>query len=627
MALLSVSNLEKYFGDELLFTGASFMIEENEKIGFVGANGAGKTSLFNMILDNLSYDAGEIIKSKGLKIGYVKQHMDITSDKTVIEELMEVYKDVSDCEAELEKIASDIENGAGDIEELIKRQTYLTEHFERRGGYMYKSFAENSLIGLGFSKEDFNTPFEKLSGGQKTRVILCKILLSGADLLLLDEPTNHLDIKAVTWLENFLRDFKGAVIVISHDRYFLDKVTTKTIELENSHLTVYPGNYTRFLELKKEAKKTLERKYINTKREIERIEKIIEQQKRWNREKNIKTAESKQKVVDKLFEELVEPEKELDTIKPEFHIEIMSGKDCLLINNVSMAFGIKNIFKDVTIDLKRGERAFLLGDNGCGKTTLLKIISGELAALSGDIKLGTNVKIGYFDQTQENLDYNKTVFDEVYDSYPRLSVTEIRNSLASFLFKGEDVFKPISALSGGERAKVSLLKLMLSGANLLLLDEPTNHLDISSREALETALESYEGTIFAVSHDRYFINKLSDRILYMDKSNVQDFRGNYDYFSEKYQAEEETVKTKEDSRNEYKERKAKEALLRKKENRIKKIEEEIEALEAKVKENEALLETEEYATDYIKAGELLEENNLLNDKILSLLEEYENLCE
>lgn len=627
MALISVSNLEKYFADELLFTDASFLIEENEKIGFVGVNGAGKTSLFKMILGQMSYDSGEIIKNKNLKIGYVKQHMDFTSDKTVIEELMDVYKDVTDAERELEEIARAIENNDGDIRSLINRQNYLNEYFESRGGYMYKNIAASSLIGLGFTPEQFNTPFEKLSGGQKTRVMLCKILLSGANLLLLDEPTNHLDINAVTWLEGFLKDYKGAVIVISHDRYFLDKITTKTFELENGKLTVYGGNYSRYLQLKEEQKKVIERKYINTKREIERVERIIEQQKRWNREKNIKTAESKQKIVDRLFEELVKLDAPLDEIKPKFHVDITSGNDCLLCENLCMTFGINKIFENVSVDIKRGERVFLLGENGCGKTTLFKILTGKLKALSGSFKLGTNVQIGYFDQTQENLDYSKTVFDEIYDSYPKMTVTEIRNSLAAFLFKGDDVFKPVSALSGGERAKVSLLKLMLSGANLLLLDEPTNHLDITSREALEQALLSYEGTVFAISHDRYFINKLSNRICYMTSKGLDDYRGDYDYFIEKHLDAQPEKKTKENNRNEYKEQKARDAAVRKRKNRMDKIEKELEELEKEVSDKQELLNLPEYATDYVKAGELVSDIEAINESILALYEEYELLSE
>ncbi len=629
MALISVSGLEKYFADELLFSNVSFMIEENEKIGLVGANGAGKTTLFKILLDEYGYDGGDIVKNKNLKMGYVKQHMDLESDKTVMEELLEVYSDVTETEKELSKIADDIENGRGNIGDLIKRQNELNEYFEKRGGYMYKNIAASSLIGLGFSQNDFDTPFDKLSGGQKTRVVLCKILLSKANLLLLDEPTNHLDINAVTWLEGFLKDYKGAVIVISHDRYFLDKVTNKTFEIENEKLSVYNGNYSRYLDLKKERRKAEERKYINTKKEIDRIERIIEQQKRWNREKNIKTAESKQKVVDRLFEDLVKPESDAEEIHFEFETEQMSGNDCLLCENIGMAFGIKKIFENVNIDIKRGERVFLLGENGCGKTTLFKIITQQLKPLSGFVKLGTNVSIGYYDQQQENLDERKTVFDEIYDSYPDLGVTKIRNALAAFLFKGDDVFKQISTLSGGEKAKVSLLKLMLSKANLLLLDEPTNHLDIRSREALETAVLNYGGTVFAISHDRYFINKLSNRILYMQKEGLKQYNGNYDYFTEKFKDSDEKaeVKTKNDSRSEYKKQKEKESLLRKKKNRMQKIEAEIEKTEDEVLKLQTLLETEEYATDYIKAQQTAEQIEKLNSAALEMYEEYDNLSE
>lgn len=628
MALISVSNLEKYFADELLFSQASFMIEENEKIGFVGANGAGKTTLFKILLGEYSPSDGEIVKNKNLKIGYVKQHMDLVSNKTVMEELLEVYSDVEQTEKELEQIAREIESGSENIDALIKRQNYLNEYFERRGGYMYKNIAVSALTGLGFSQNDFDTPFDKLSGGQKTRVILCKILLSGANLLLLDEPTNHLDIKAVTWLENFLKDYKGAVVVISHDRYFLDKITNKTFELENGRLSVYNGNYTGYLHLKEERRKTEERKYINTKKEIERIERIIEQQKRWNREKNIKTAESKQKVIDRLFEDLAKPLDAPEEIHFKFEINQVSGNDCLLCNNLSMAFGIKKIFENVDIDIKRGERVFLLGDNGCGKTTLFKIIAGKISPPEGFVKNGANVSVGYYDQQQENLDPNKTVFDEIYDSYPNLTVTKIRNSLATFLFKGDDVFKPISALSGGEKAKVSLLKLMLSGANLLLLDEPTNHLDIQSREALENALSNYQGTIFAISHDRYFVNKLTNRILYMKNGHLEQYLGNYDYFSDKVSEKESAneTKSKADSRNEYKRQKERDSYIRKIKNRISKIEVEIEQNETEISKLQNLLETK-YATDYVKASEIMQEIESLNAKSLELYEEYDKLTD
>ena len=628
MIVLSASKLNKAFVEDIVFEDVSFHIEDRDKIGFVGVNGAGKTTLFKSLLQPSYADSGEVFTNKETVIGYMQQHADITSDKTVWEELMTVYADMLGLEEELDAVARRIEDGAGDLDALIERQAALLERFERRGGYLYKNIAKSSLIGLGFAEEDLHKPFETLSGGQKARVLLCKILLSDANLLLLDEPTNHLDIASVEWLENFLRDYNGAFVIISHDRYFLDRVTNKTFELENRKLTVYNGNYTRYLALKEEARLAKQRQYDNTKREIDRIEGIIEQQKRWNQERNYKTIASKQKEIDRLEQTLDAPEREPDKLRFQFHINTVGGNDVLRCNSLAMAYGIKKIFSGVELDIKKKEHVFLLGENGCGKTTLFKLLTGDLRPIDGEIHFGAGVQVGYYDQAQENLHEEKTVLDEVYDTYPTMSLTEVRNALGAFLFYGDDVFKPISALSGGERAKVSLLKLMLSGANLLLLDEPTNHLDISSREALEDALLHYEGTLFIVSHDRYFINKIADRILYMQNHGLTNYVGNYDYFLEKFKGvETEKTAAKSSNKETYQEQKRREAEKRKTANRFKRVEEQIAQLEEEIRQQEELLLSDEYATDHIKATALLEQVQEQKGKLEQLYAEWETLAE
>lgn len=620
--------MKKAFVEDVIFEDVSFHIEDKDKIGFVGVNGAGKTTLFRSLLNPSYADGGEVFTNKNTVIGYMQQHADITSDKTVWEELMTVYSDMLELEQSLERIAHEIETCADGLDELVEKQASMRENFERRGGYTYQNFAKASLMGLGFAEDELNKPFEALSGGQKTRVLLCKILLSDANLLLLDEPTNHLDIASVEWLEGFLRDYNGAFLIISHDRYFLDRVTNKTFELENQKLTVYNGNYTRYLSLKEEARLAKERQYENTKREIERIEGIIEQQRRWNREKNIKTAESKQKVVDRLVKTLEKPESEPDKLRFHFHINTVGGNDVLACQSLAAAYGIHKIFSGIDIAVKKRERVFLLGENGCGKTTLFKLLTGALRPIDGEIRFGAGVQIGYYDQAQENLHYDKTVLDEVYDAYPKMSLTDVRNALAAFLFVSDDVFKPISALSGGERAKVSLLKLMLSGANFLLLDEPTNHLDISSREALEDALLHYEGTLFIISHDRYFINKIADRVLYMQSRSLTNYVGNYDYFLEKSKetvTEKDIVKTT--GKVSYQEQKRREAEKRKQANRLKRLEEQIEQMEGEIAAQKELLATEEYATDYVKASELLTHVQAMEAELETLYLDWDALGE
>lgn len=630
MSLLSLSKVNKYFGERCLFENVSFSVEEHDKIGLIGVNGCGKTTLFKMILENDTHDGGDIFLPKSTNVGYLEQHVGLNSDLTVYEEVLTVFSHLKEIEEKMLELTGNIEAGIGNAEENADKLHKLTEEYKAKDGYTYKNIARSSLIGLGFSEEDLDKPFSLLSGGQKTRVCLCKILLGGSNLLLLDEPTNHLDIASVEWLENFLANYKGAFIVISHDRYFLDKVTNRTFELEYQHLTAFDGNYTRYLKLKEENEKYVERRYENTMREIKRIEGIIEQQKRWNRERNIRTAEHKQKSVDRLKETLVIPKEELDNIKPRFEIARTGANEVLNVKNLSKSFEDNNLFTNLDFLIRRGERAFLLGDNGCGKTTLFKLLLGKEAPDSGEIKIGASVDVGYFDQTQATLDYSKTLFDEIADSYPDMTITDVRNALAGFLFKADDAFKLISELSGGERARLMLLKLMLKRANFLLLDEPTNHLDIKSREMLEDALEKYQGTIFAISHDRYFINKLSDRILRINNKVLENYNGNYSYYLEKSAKTASVQKTTEvksvsSEKEDYFLKKKNAAEERKRKNRIEKLEAQISETEQRIAELENELLRPENSSDYVKCAEISTEIDDLNEKLLIFYEEWESL--
>lgn len=626
MILMNGSGIKKMFLDETLFDGVSFSIDSSDKIGFVGINGAGKSTLFKIITGQMDYDDGEIFKNKLTKIGYLDQYACSDSENTIMDEMLGAFSEVIDIEQQLDDIRFDIESGKGDIDALVLKQTRLQERFEELDGFFYKSKIKSTLKGLGFSEEEFSLRVNRLSGGQKTRVALGKILLSDANLLLLDEPTNHLDIESVEWLESFLQSCKTAFIVISHDRYFLDRVTNKTFEMENGRFRSYNGNYSAYMAQREIDKKTEERNYANTMAEIERLESIVEQQRRWNRERNIKTAESKQKVIDKLESTLVKPVETLDDMTFKFKACEGGGQDVVTAQGLSMKFGEKTIFKNAQLHIKKGEKVFILGPNGCGKTTLLKILMGIYAPSSGEYKIGSNIFIGYYDQIQENLDMNKTVFDEVYDEYPNMSVTEIRNALAVFLFRGEDVFKEIKKLSGGERARVELVKLMLKTANFLVMDEPTNHLDIDSREALENALSDYDGTMLMVSHDRYFINKLADRIIYMTEDGLESYNGGYDYFLEHRRTETVEKEKKEIPKNiEYKEHKRLAAEKRKVINRFKKVEENISSLEDEIETKNKLFENPEIATDFVKANDLQKEIEILESELEKYFSEWEEL--
>ena len=597
MAVLDVQNLTLSFGEKTLFSNVSFDIKEKEKVGLIGCNGAGKTSLFKIITGEYTPDDGACFISKNSRLGYMEQHT-CSENKTVWDELVSVFDELAVIEKRLEEITVLLTNGEGNQAELIEEQDRLNTIFTRDGGLTYKSMTRSALIGLGFAEDDFTMPTAKLSGGQRSKLILAKLLLSKADFLLLDEPTNHLDIKAVEWLEGFLKDFNGACLIVSHDRYFLDKITTKTVEIENKKCRSYIGNYSEFLVKKAAEQKAIEEKYENDMKEIARLEGIIEQQRQWNREKNIKTAESKEKVVERIKAQLVVPDSKVARIRFDFTPKCVSGDDVLSVSNLKKSFGDKTIFSNTSFEVKKGERVFLLGDNGCGKTTLLKVLMKDYAPDDGTFKFGSNVFTGYFDQVQAKLDLTKTAIEEVWSSFPSMSETSVRSALAAFLFKGDEVYKNLSDCSGGERARIALLKLMLGKFNFLLLDEPTNHLDAFSREELENTLLDYSGTMLIVSHDRYFINKLSSRILELTPTGVNEYLGNYDEYIERKNrtASQEVVEKKETVKkvNDYLLKKERRSQMLKMKNRLAKVEEEIEKTELEIDDINSKLTTSDY---------------------------------
>ena len=627
MPALSVRNLTMTFIERNLFTDVSFDVEERDKVGFIGANGVGKTTLFKILNGEISPVSGTVTFSKNVRPGYMEQHACNNPRADVYHELLSVFDYLSDMETEISALAHQIDNKSGNLDELVERQTMLIEQFERAGGLTYKSRTRSALLGLGFSENDFTMPVGNLSGGQRSKLCLAKLLLSQSNMLLLDEPTNHLDIDAIAWLEGFLRDFKGAMIIISHDRYFLDNVTNKTIELEHNRAMVYTGSYSEFVKKKESVNESLKNKYEHDLKEIKRIEGIVEQQKRWGQAHNFITAASKQKEADRIKDQLVAPESELETMRMHFEPRCESGNDVLICKNLAKSFDDKQLFKNVDIHIRKGERVFIIGGNGCGKTTLFRILMGKTPMDSGEYDYGANVEIGYFDQMQQNLDLSKTALDEVWDTFPNMTQTEVRSALASFLFKGDEVFKPLSKMSGGERARVSLLKLMLKGSNFLLLDEPTNHLDASSREELEKTLLDYSGTMLIVSHDRYFINKIADRILLLTNNGVKEYLGNYDYYLERTTAEKQGVvlteskkEKKEKPQNDYFLQKQKQSEERKRQTKLKKAEAEIERLDEEIAKTQELLSSEEVAADYEK---LMELSKLLEDLQKQQEEQYE----
>lgn len=636
MVLISAQGVAKSFGDRVLFSGVSFDVRDGERVGLIGANGAGKTTLMNMFTGAAVPDEGRAYVSRDATLGHMRQHVPGDLTRTLHDEALNVFLPLMRMEEELESIARTIEGGDGGADALINRQHRLHEAYESAGGYTYRSRTRSTLLGLGFSESDLDLPLAALSGGERSRVQLARLLLTDPRMLLLDEPTNHLDIASVEWLEEYLLQFRGAILVISHDRYFLDKVTGRTLELENGRLTARAGNYSFFMRHKEKDVEVRERHRENTLREIKRIEGIIEQQKRWNRERNLRAARSKQKVVDRLREELAPPVQAPDVSRYMFAAGEGSGSDVLIAKGLAKRFGDRTLFRDVSFHIRKGEHVFLLGPNGCGKTTLLKALVhtrfGAYAPDEGYISLGAGVLAGYYDQTQESLLAQNTVLDEVWGAHPHLSQTQVRGALAAFLFRGEDVYKSIALLSGGERARVALVKLMLSKANFLLLDEPTNHLDIASREAFENALAAYDGTLLIVSHDRYLISRLAHRILYFDgRGGIAEHIGDYESYARAREAERAQAgqaqvsapakKAPEENAKAHGRETA--AEIRRIKARLRAAEADIERAEADIAQTEALLSAPEAAADYVRAMELTERMDAERRRLERLYSEWE----
>ncbi len=626
MSLLTAQNLTFGFLDGVLFKGAAFKVENDDRIGLIGANGTGKTSLFKLITGEYSPVEGGIVRGKDVRIGYMEQYLDCDENQTLYGEALTVFNDVIDMEYELAEITHKLMSDSSI--ELIERQLHLTEEIERRDGLVYQAKTKSALLGLGFKEEDLTARVSTLSGGQRSKLSLCKLLLSNANLLLLDEPTNNLDVDAINWLEDFLMKYKGAFIVVSHDRYFLDKVTTSTMEICHGKLTQTKGNYTVFQKLKEERELFIEREYEKTMTEIKRIEGIIEQQKRFNQERNYITIASKEKQIERLKETLVIPDKALKTVNFSFKTDMRTGDEVLSVSDLEKSFPGKDLFRNFNMTLYREDKAFLLGPNGCGKSTFLKILNRETTADSGTFKFGSNVKIGYFDQNIDKLSGDKTVLDEVWDMYRFMTETEIRSALAMFLFRGDDVYKSVSKLSGGERAKLSLLKIMLARPNLLILDEPTNHLDITSREVLEEALANYDGTLLVVSHDRYFINKLASKIIHLTHTGAINIDGNYDTYLKYHEGvviNENKESRKKPAVNEYKLRKEQASLERKRKSDIAKIEKLIEEKETLISEIEAALSDPETSGDYERLIELTGSLDTTKNELEELYLQWEEL--
>ncbi len=606
MSLYNAKNIEFSFGAELLFRDVSFEIERNDKIGLVGRNGCGKTTLFKLMRGELTADAGELVKSQDAVLGYMEQHVVRDSSVSMYDEVLSVFAPLLKLEEQLEALHREIDSGLTDPERLEK-QMRLTERFEAEGGLTCRARARSSLLGLGFPESEQEKPVSVLSGGEKAKVQLAKLLLSGANLLLLDEPTNHLDLAASAWLEKFLLDYRGAYLVISHDRYFLDKVTGRTFELENNRLTAYKGGYTRYREKKEEDLEAAWKHYENQMEEIHRIEGIIEQQKRFNQAHNYITIASKEKQIERLRADLVKPEAPPKKLRFRFHCNEPVTEEILTAKNLSISFGGNALFRGVDLDVRKRERVFLLGENGCGKTTLFKILTKEYAGDTGTVVYGPGVKVGYYDQLMTGLSDRKTVLDELWDAYPKLTQTEARTALGSFLFGGEEVFKKIGTLSGGEKARIALLKLMMSGCNLLLLDEPTNHLDITSREALEAAIEGFDGTALIISHDRYLIRRTATRCFRLTPDGietVEDVEGLFDETSEQKLAVKKENTGGSTAKNEYLRKKERQSELRKRKTRAARAEERIAVLEEEVKRLNDEMQKPENAADFEKIAAL-----------------------
>lgn len=656
--ILAAQNINKSFGTDEILKSVSFHINEREKAAIVGLNGAGKSTLLKIIMGELPADEGEVILSKGSTIGYLAQHQNLNSEHSIYDEMLTVKQEIITLDEKIRSLEQEMKHAEGAVlEQMLSTYTRLVHEFEIQNGYAYRSEVIGILKGLGFLEEEFNKKVNTLSGGQKTRIALGKLLLSKPDIILLDEPTNHLDLISIAWLETFLLNYNGAVVVVAHDRYFLDKVVSKVIELDNARAQTYEGNYSAYAEKKAALRNAMLKQYLNQQREIKHQEEVIAKLRSFNREKSIKRAESREKMLDKI--ERVDRPTEHSQINFDLEPRIVSGNDVLSVTGLSKAYGPLKLFSDLNFEIKRGEKVAIIGNNGTGKTTILKIINGQVEADGGEVKLGTKVHIGYYDQEHQVLDPEKTLFDELQDAYPHLDNTAIRNILAAFLFTEDDVFKRIKDISGGERGRVSLAKLMLSEANLLILDEPTNHLDIASKEILENALVNYSGTILYVSHDRYFINKTATRIMDLTEQSLLNYIGNYDYYLEKKPEVEAAYlgrttasttaafsgrpgafpvtqpakgsaasNSTEDTDNKlsWQQQKEEQARIRKRKNELNKTEEEIHRLETRNEEIDGLLTKEEIFTNVQKLIELNNEKKAIETRLEELMEQWELLA-
>ena len=669
--ILSCSNISKAFGTEEILKHVSFHVEDHEKAAIVGINGAGKSTLLKIIVGELAADEGSVTITKGKTLGYLAQHQDLHSQTTIYDSLLEVKRPILEMEQQIRTLELQMKHAEGEkLETMLNTYSRLNHEFELLNGYAWQSEITGVLKGLGFVEEEFSKPVSELSGGQKTRVSLGKLLLSKPDIILLDEPTNHLDMESIAWLETYLMNYAGTVIIVAHDRYFLDRVVTKIVELDGGIATSFQGNYTAYSEKKAIIRAGVLKAYLNQQQEIRHQEAVIAKLKSFNREKSIKRAESREKMLDKI-ERLEKPTQANDSMDIRLEPDVVSGNDVLTVTDLSKSFDTQTLFTNVDFEIKRGERVAIIGNNGTGKTTLLKIINGIIPADSGQIRLGSKVHIGYYDQEHQVLHMDKTLFQEIQDTYPNMNNTQIRNTLAAFLFTGDDVFKLIRDLSGGERGRVSLAKLMLSDANFLLLDEPTNHLDITSKEILESALNRYTGTVLYVSHDRYFINRTATRILDLTDGSFINYIGNYDYYLEKKEDVEAAFAARQmaeagnnrtagangtqaqsvsavsgvssassqapmtasaagslaDGKMDWKAQKEEQARLRKRQNELKKVEDKIHELETRDGEIDELLSQEDVYTDVSRLMELNKEKESIQKELEVLYEKWEELAE